>query len=489
MVLIGNVCETSSLCNRGFLTCICLSAMNGFCPFASTEDSKNPNGEVRFDENHLKIKASRPSYAKASAGRLVNFPSILSRNQIFHIEGWKQMGKLLLSALIFINISLLAESNDTVVSSNLPAPTTSMVSEVAEQKKQEHKVRVLLNESSKPYDFKWEIEAKEGLLLGDPEAKTKRHIKNKKVTVTYLNKQFLIDGQPVSLKKFYIIPVADTISFEGKEYHGSLLFTRDTMAVYAINVLDIEDYVCSVLKTESWPGWPLEVNKAFAIASRSYIMGIIKNKPTTPYHVKNTKVHQTYSGVHDNPVLREAVVQTEGVYLADQKDEPIVAMFDCCCGGIVPSRIDGVDFASAPYLARDYACTYCKGCRMYDWSVEYPIAHLEKTLKTEIAQIKHMHTVKISKTDKAGLVQQLSVKGKHATHHISGKKFYSLLPKVRSFHFTVDSTKTHITFSGKGVGHHIGLCQWGAREMVAQGFDYKSILSFYYPGTHFMRLS
>lgn len=358
----------------------------------------------------------------------------------------------------------------------------------SEKNKQDHKVRVLLNESRNPYNFKWEIEATEGLLLGDPQTNTKRHMKVTKVTIAFHNKHFLLDGHPVPMEKFYIIPAQDIISFEGKKYHGSLLFTRNKEMVYAINILDIEDYVCSVLRTESWPGWPLEVNKAFAIASRSYIMGIIKSKPTTPYHVKNTKEHQTYSGVHDNPVLKEAVAQTKGIYLADQKNEPILAMFDSCCGGVIPAGIHGVDFVRAPYLARTYPCNYCKDCRMYNWSIEYPIAHLEKTLKKEIKHLKNMHAVKIAKTDNAGLVQHVSVKSKHANHNLSGKKLYSLLSKVRSFHFTVDCNKTHITFSGKGVGHHIGLCQWGAREMVAQGYDYKSILNFYYPGTHFMRL-
>ncbi|GMU19254.1 MAG: hypothetical protein AMXMBFR12_04460 [Candidatus Babeliales bacterium] len=442
MALIGKLCEKTY---RGFSICIRLSKTNGY-PF--------------------KIKTSRLSFLPRSKR-----------------TGWSC---LLLSSLITTSLLTLAESN----ASSIPfASVNSIISEVAEQKKQDHMVRVLLNESRKPYNCKWEISAKEDLLLGDPEAQTKRHIKNNKVTVTYSNKQFFIDGQPLSLKRFYLIPVGNTISFEGREYHGSLLFTRDTAAIYAINVLDIEDYVCSVLKTESWPGWPLEVNKAFAIASRSYIMGIIKNKPTTPYHVKNTKEHQTYSGVHDNPVLKEAVAQTKGIYLADQKNEPVLAMFDSCCGGVIPADILGVDFVSAPYLARTYPCIYCKDCRMYNWSIEYPIAHLEKTLKKEIKHLKNMHAVKIAKTDKAGLVQHVSVKSKHANHNLSGKKLYSLLSKVRSFHFTVDCNKTHIKFTGKGVGHHIGLCQWGAREMVAQGYDYKSILNFYYPGTHFMRLS
>lgn len=36
---------------------------------------------------------------------------------------------------------------------------------------------------------------------------------------------------------------------------------------------------------------------------------------------------------------------------------------------------------------------------------------------------------------------------------------------------------------GPGNGHGVGMSQWGAKEMAKQGFDYKQILSFYYPGT------
>ena len=43
----------------------------------------------------------------------------------------------------------------------------------------------------------------------------------------------------------------------------------DNNNLLLINIVELENYIFSVLKTESWPGWPLEVNKAFAIASRS----------------------------------------------------------------------------------------------------------------------------------------------------------------------------------------------------------------------------
>lgn len=368
--------------------------------------------------------------------------------------------------------------------------TVSAQESTQTSKQRDYRVRVLLHEAERPMSVCWKVGAQADIFLIDPDTKTKRTLKAHALTIGFKNKKFLINNEPIDSKRFYLTPSHANLSLENKEYHGSLLFAYDADTVYAINSIDIEDYVCSVLRTESWPGWPLEVNKVFAIASRSYVIGVIlNNKPTTPYHVKNTNKHQTYSGVHDDPILKKAVEETKGVFLVDAQNHPIVAMFDSCCGGIVPARIYGVNFTHSPYLARDYACTFCKDCRVYKWSVEYPVNHIEQILKKEIKTLKNMQQVKVTKFDKAGLVQQITVKSKHKTHVISGKKLYSLFPKIRSFHFDVEHTKKGIKFSGKGVGHHLGLCQWGAREMVAQGYDYKSILNFYYPHTHFMRLS
>lgn len=39
-----------------------------------------------------------------------------------------------------------------------------------------------------------------------------------------------------------------------------------------------------------------------------------------------------------------------------------------------------------------------------------------------------------------------------------------------------------LRFAGRGWGHGVGLCQWGARGMAMQGFGYRDILAHYYPG-------
>ena len=38
------------------------------------------------------------------------------------------------------------------------------------------------------------------------------------------------------------------------------------------------------------------------------------------------------------------------------------------------------------------------------------------------------------------------------------------------------------TFNGTGWGHHVGMSQWGAYAMAAQGKSYIDILKFYYNG-------
>jgi len=198
--------------------------------------------------------------------------------------------------------------------------------------------------------------------------------------------------------------------------------------------------------------------------------------------------HQTYAGVHGCPIIKKAVDHTKGIFLA-YENQPIVAMFDSCCGGIVPAHIQGVNFDDAPYLARQYACTHCKRCRVYSWQAQYAQHEIERLLRQQLKYFDQLRHVKITKKDKAGVVQEALLKGKKRTIKCTGKKLYSLLKKVRSFSFSVQKKAKVIIFKGRGLGHHLGLCQWGAREMVRDGWDYKRILQFYYPKTNFMRLA
>ena len=73
---------------------------------------------------------------------------------------------------------------------------------------------------------------------------------------------------------------------------------------------------------------------------------------------------------------------------------------------------------------------------------------------------------------------------------MEGKRFRQYLgyDLIRSTNFSVKGEKGAFTFLGKGWGHGVGLCQWGAKGMAARAFSYEEILQHYYPGTRLMRI-
>ena len=53
--------------------------------------------------------------------------------------------------------------------------------------------------------------------------------------------------------------------------------------------------------------------------------------------------------------------------------------------------------------------------------------------------------------------------------------------KIRSNRFFVGQDGEQIVVTGEGNGHGVGMCQFGALEMADKGWDYKKILSYYFP--------
>lgn len=356
-------------------------------------------------------------------------------------------------------------------------------------------VKVLLKESSESSAFK--IEADTPLLFFDGETK-KRIFKNQKkissVKVTQNASGLFMNGCPIKTDSLIIkASKKGALLFDKKRYQGAFQIIRSENRAYLVNRIEREAYLELVLQSESWPGWPLEVNMAFAIASRSYVVAMMErmHNMNVPFDVRDTNVHQRYNlyGVEPSTVVKEAVKRTSGVILT-YNNEPIIAMFDACCGGVIPAHIEeGIDFQKAPYLAREHSCPYCKKCSAYNWKIAYDQSYIEFALLKKIGKkIFPIKEIKVTKKDKAGLVKEVQIKGKQGTVTLAGKQVYSLLGDVKSYCFHVEKKASQFIFSGLGLGHHVGLCQWGARQMVREGLSFRQILSFYYPNTQLKRL-
>ncbi|MGE0010085.1 MAG: SpoIID/LytB domain-containing protein [Candidatus Babeliales bacterium] len=352
-----------------------------------------------------------------------------------------------------------------------------------------YQVRVLLHEIDQKEAGSWKLSSPQGVIVKNFKVGEWAQFPHM-VTVEYRNGALFINKHKSASEQIWIEPVSGFLHLNGNDYAGTMLFVKDKKKGYCISQLDIEAYIGSVLRCESWPGWPIEVNKAFAIACRSYLVSkiAVATQRGLPFHIKNTNIHQTYNGVHTSAELLQAVNETKGIILAHNK-KPIEAMFDSCCGGVIPAHIEGVDFAKAPYLARTSLCTYCKPCKIYNWHAEYPLSDVAHRMRKAGIKVNAVDSMEITKLDKAGLVKEVIVKDGKKRYKLNGKQCYALFDKVNSFCYSIKKENKSLVLAGRGYGHHLGICQWGARRMLDHGKTYRDILEFYYPGVEFMKLT
>ena len=348
-------------------------------------------------------------------------------------------------------------------------------------------VRVLLDEKKINQNSSWKIGSSYGFLIFI--GGKRWHLPQKELIITMRNNVLFLNNKKCEATTVSVQPIKGHLHFDESWYEGSFSLVLKEQKIHLINQLDIEDYIYSVLRWESWPGWPVEVNKAFAIACRSYLISKVlqAKKQNRFYHIKNTNIHQTYNGIHSSSTLQRAIDETRGLILACNK-QPIEAMFDSCCGGIIPAQLSYIDFTKAPYLARTQPCTFCKTCKIYSWQISYTLEEFEKLLHAAGHPVKQVKEVQITKKDDAGSVQEVVVKDAHTLYRFTGKELYALLSKIKSFCYSIEKKGKQLYFKGRGYGHHIGICQWGARRMIDAGWNFKSILQFYYPGANLMAL-
>ena len=357
-------------------------------------------------------------------------------------------------------------------------------------------IRVLLDEPLAEGAC-WTVESEDGIKVIDIDNRTQKKLYKKNLKIEFKNQKLVLNNKPSESKNisFSSAKRDSVLIFKKIGYEGAFLLLFFNNKYYLINTIESEKYVSSVVSKESWPGWPKELNRAFAIICRTYVLSKVltaRNKRAqgsakVPYDIKNTNIHQTYGGGTISPLLKEAVAETEGIIIAYNK-KPIEAMFDACCGGAITSKMDGIDFKKAPYLSRNYACTHCKNCKLYTWSASYTTDELTQLFIADYPELKTIKEFKIAARDGAGFVKSLSIKDSKKSYTLTGKRLYSLSKKIKSTRFTVTREKNRITFHGKGYGHCLGVCQWGACAMVEKGHSYKEVISFYYPRTTLMKI-
>ena len=122
-------------------------------------------------------------------------------------------------------------------------------------------IRVLLNEITG--NGSWRLGSQGGFIVEYLEASNKRfRFNTPELTIALTSRGMYMGARRLPDSGVRVSVTDGHTSVAGNAYQGELRLVRDGDRSYLINVLELEDYIFSVLRTESWPGWPLEVNKA-----------------------------------------------------------------------------------------------------------------------------------------------------------------------------------------------------------------------------------
>lgn len=256
-----------------------------------------------------------------------------------------------------------------------------------------------------------------------------------------------------------------------------------------IGILPLESYLVGVITSEMPLSWPLETLKAQAVAARSYALVTMHERAKSYFHVESTILDQVFShignGPDESPLVakaKKAVEETEGLVLQSVKGKTLKAFYHSDCGGKTSSAKEIWGYGSSAGVAVDASCAV-EG--RHNWTLqisEEEISEkLQRYLKKELGLLQMFSLIRSAPQDR---VQQMELQWQSGEKtKVTAHDFRAALgfDKLRSTFFDARKTKDGFQFTGKGFGHGVGLCQWGARALGRDGKGFEDILGHYYP--------
>lgn len=266
---------------------------------------------------------------------------------------------------------------------------------------------------------------------------------------------------------------------DGKTYRGQLLIEAQNSgpkAFSVINLVDIEDYLLSVVPSEMPSSWCLEALKAQAIAARSYAIANMGKHQKDGYDLKASTEDQVYTGVQaEADTTNTAVSETTGLVIK-HANKPISAFFHSAAGGFTETA-ENVWSNELPYLKS--VPDFDDQSPHFNWKRNYSLTDVEsRLLKSgfDVGGILGLFPLSRAGSQR---VKSVLVSGSLKTIVVSGEDMRRIFT-LPSTVFNIAPAENGYILAGRGFGHGLGLSQWGARYLGENGYNAAQIISYYY---------
>jgi len=330
------------------------------------------------------------------------------------------------------------------------------------------------------------LSAASGLLVKAPNDNVEG---NGRITVMSGTSGLVVEGQRLRSDRIEARGRHGDITVNSLTVSGRVTVKRQHGKLTAINELPLEDYVKGVVPSEMSASWHPEALKAQALAARTYALYKIRQSGKKDFDVAASIKDQVYKGRAgaDGPAGR-AVDETRGKVLVFQ-DKPILAAFFSTAAGPTEDALD-VWSVDLPYL-KGVECPFDMKSPYFQWRTDVWLPLLEQRLREEGFAVGVIAGLAPASYSKAGRVSRIRILHSDGEIHVKGEDLRRVLgyTVLASTQFDFEVVGFEVQFTGRGAGHGVGLCQWGAKELAEKGYSAEAIVRYYYPGADIRALS
>lgn len=270
-------------------------------------------------------------------------------------------------------------------------------------------------------------------------------------------------------------------------YRGAIEVVRPKGGgIAVVNHVGFEDYMKGISEVPT--SWPMEAQKAQAIAARTYVLHDMARKVATAYRAAGadicaTDACQVYTGVEKerrpgSEAWTRAVQLTQG-QVVYYKGGPILAKYSSSNGGRTVA-------GGKPYL-RSIDDPDDRQSPLHRWRAAYPLREVGRVLGLPTPPV-DVHRagdeVVVTRVDGEGnpIEQKLAADDFRARLNGALPAPAGLPLPVPSNRFGAGTTDGAVVVDGRGWGHGIGLSQFGALGKALRGLKAPDILAAYYGG-------
>lgn len=277
------------------------------------------------------------------------------------------------------------------------------------------------------------------------------------------------------------------LRINGRRYHDNITIVANNGKLTVINEIGLEDYINGIIPREVNPEWPIESLKAQAVVSRTYVLRNLRRHGKDGFDVCTQTHCQVYGGLESEDPRSNAAVEATRAEVLVYDGKLAQTLFHASCGG----HTENPNFVwawntEAPAYLKGCKDGFCENSPHQNWENVLKADFIGTRLRKAGYNVGTIKNISLSGRDNSGRTKSIVVKHSKGTSTIPAAKFRMAIDPwyIRSTWFTSAGREgASFRFKGKGWGHGVGMCQWGAKEMSEKGRDHKEILRFYYPGT------